>query len=294
MNASFVVMGLPESGKTTFLAALWHLIESDETECSLVLDGYEGDLTYLNQIAEAWRSFNKVPRTSQVGSMTVSFNLKNRATGVRGTALFPDLAGEVFDQQVIERRCRPDFVTDVSEGDGILFFISANVAEDTLSVVELNARLRIPEHEAGDDEARLVEGKQGSEQRLAWQPQNLPKQVKIVQILSDLLRRPFEQQTRRMAILISAWDLAAGMNLTPREWLAKHMPLVDQFLRTNAALFQHEIFGISAQGTSLENAEAVIQVAKLPTPSNRVQIVGPNSTGHDITFPLIWLMSVQE
>lgn len=294
MNASFVVMGLPESGKTTFLAALWHLIESDEAECSLVLDGYDGDLTYLNKIAEAWRTFQKVPRTSQVGDMTVSFNLMNRYTGVRGTAFFPDLAGEVFDQQVVERRCRPDFVAEVSEDDGILFFISANVTEDTLSVVELNARLGMPQNEAGDGDAQSKDAKQETDLRLEWQPHILPKQVKIVQILSDLLRRPFEQRTRRIAILISAWDLATSMNLTPRLWLAKHMPLVDQFLRTNAQLFQHEIFGVSAQGVSLENAEAIIEVAKLPTPSNRVQIVGPSDTGHDITSPLIWLMSAHK
>lgn len=295
MNASFVVMGLPESGKTTFLAALWHLIEADETECSLVLDDYDGDWAYLNKIAEAWRTFNKVPRTSQIGNMNVSFKLLNRSTGVRGTAYFPDLAGEVFDKQVIERRCRPEFVAEVSADDGILFFISANVTEDTLSVVELNARLGMPQSdtsslEGQDPDVQTEDIDHGRE----WQQDIIPKQVKIVQILSDLLRPPFEQRTRRIAILISAWDLASSMNLNPKAWLARHMPLVDQFLRTNNGSFHHEIFGVSAQGVSLENAEAVSQAAKLPSPSNRIQIVGPYATGHDLTVPLTWLMSAQE
>ena len=64
MNPNFVIIGLPASGKTTFLAALWHVIEADETECRLKLNRYEGDLKYLNAIAQAWRTFNKVPRTS--------------------------------------------------------------------------------------------------------------------------------------------------------------------------------------------------------------------------------------
>src|SRR5260370_11015765 len=78
MNPNFVIVGLPGSGKTTFLAALWHIIEADETDCRLKLDHYEGDLKYLNSIAQAWRTFKKVPRTSQVGDVDVVIQLSTR------------------------------------------------------------------------------------------------------------------------------------------------------------------------------------------------------------------------
>ena len=296
MNASFVIMGLPASGKTTFLAALWHLIESEETDCRLTLDGYRGDLAYLNKISEAWRTFQKVPRTSHVGDMNVTINLRNRETGVRGMAYFPDLAGEVFDRQIVERRCRPEFLKEVSEDDGILFFVSADVKEDNLSVVELNARLPDGDPtELGSGEADL--GAEGNSSNpihgREWEPKLLPAQVKIVQLLSDLLRPPFEPRCRRLAVLISAWDLARGMELTPRLWLARHMPLVDQFLRANVTSFRHEVYGVSAQGVDLEDTPAVDEAAKL-MPSRRIQIVGPESDGNDLTVPLVWLMSAGE
>lgn len=292
MNASFVVMGLPESGKTTFLAALWHLIEADETDCGLKLDGYRGDLTYLNKIAEAWRTFQKVPRTSLLGSVDVTINLLNQETGIRGAAYFPDIAGEVFDRQVIERRCRPEFVEEVSIDDGILFFISADVKEDNLSVVELNSRIKV---EMGDLEAAglVSAGAIKSNYEREWEQDRLPTQVKIVQILSDLQRRPFKQRRRRIAMLISAWDLTSGMDLSPSQWLSHHLPLVDQFLKTNAQAFQYEIYGVSAQGVDLGNATAVDEAARL-TPSRRIQIIGPKGAGHDLTIPLVWLMSAQE
>lgn len=292
MNASFVVMGLPESGKTTFLAALWHLIEAEETECKLQLDGYRGNLAYLNKIAEAWRTFQKVPRTSLVGDVDVSINLLNRDTGVRGTAYFPDIAGEVFDRQVIERRCRPEFVEEVSADDGILLFISADVKEDSLSVVELNSRIQLPVGALMPSGIGSNESTRSNYER-EWEQDRLPVQVKIVQILSDLRRRPFEQRRRRIAVLVSAWDLATGMGLTPRQWLANHLPLVDQFLKTNAQSFQYEIYGVSAQGVDLGNATAVDAAARL-TPSRRIQIIGPEGAGHDLTIPLVWLMSAQE
>lgn len=304
MDANFVVMGLPESGKTTFLAALWHLIEAGDTDCNLALDGYSGNLTYLNKIAEAWRTFQGVPRTPYGEQVDVSIRLRNQRSGKSGTAFFPDVAGEVFDRQVIDRRCRPEFVEAVSADDGVLFFITANTHEDFLSLSELNSRLGIA---AGTEPDRSGEAGTGptsfnaedsgvnpAVHGRAWRREDLPRQVKIVQILSDLQRSPFAQRRRRIAIMVSAWDLARGMNIPPRDWLAIHMPLVDQYLKTNSAAFDHEIYGISAQGIDLRDTAAVDAAAKLPQSSRRIQIVGPEGEGHDLTLPLVWLMSAAE
>lgn len=305
MDANFVVMGLPESGKTTFLAALWHLIEAGDTDCYLALDGYKADnLTYLNKIAEAWRTFQNVPRTSYGEEVNVSIGLRNKITGERGRAFFPDVAGEVFDRQVVDRRCRSNFVEAVSADNGVLFFITANTHEDFLSVAEFNVRLGIAADVAPENlgETDQTPNNGGEEKAVAnpaihgrdWRREDLPRQVKIVQILSDLQRAPFAQRRRRVAIMVSAWDLARGMNVTPRAWLATNMPLVDQYLRTNSLAFEHEIYGVSAQGVDLNNAAAVDEAAKLPHSSRRIQIVGPEGEGHDLTLPLVWLMSAKE
>lgn len=289
MEAGFVIMGLPASGKTTFLAALRHLVESDETDCRLQLDRYEGDFVYLNQIAEAWRTFRKVPRTSQVGNVDVTIHLVDRETAVKAAAFFPDLAGETFDAQVEARRCRPEFVDAVADDDGILFFISADVKGDALSVVELNAM--VPPGAADDGGgAGAPAAEAPSPVPTEWEPKLVPAQVRVVQLLSDLQRTPFEPRRRRLAVMVSAWDLTRGSGLGPVEWLAAKMPLVDQFLRTNGQSFEHRIYGVSAQGVQLDAAAAVGEAARL-TPSRRIEIVGPEGAGHDLTSPLVWLMS---
>ena len=303
METNFVIMGLPASGKTTFLAALWHLVEAEEMSCRLKLQTYNGDLSYLNRIAEAWRTFQKVPRTSQVGDVDVTIHLVDRETKVQGAAFFPDLAGETFDAQVETRQCRPKFVEDVAKDDGILFFISADLKGNDLSIVEFNAMLpgggaAGSVETAGDAVIEPEGGELAKEQavpatRVEWEPKLVPAQVRVVQLLSDLLRAPFEPRRRRLAIMISAWDLTHGMGLSPRKWLATQMPLVGQFLRTNAASFEHEVYGVSAQGVSLENSAAVDRAAEL-LPSRRIHVVGPDEKeGHDLTSPLVWLMSKQ-
>lgn len=289
MNSNFVIMGLPASGKTTFLAALWHLVESNETPCRLECYDYRGDFSYLNSIAAAWRSFKPVPRTSQTGDMNVSIMLRNRDTGESGVAFFPDLAGETFDRQVEERRCYRDFVESFSQENGVLFFISADLKEDNLSITDLNARLPINNVELGEDVSTTNE----NESKMIlneWEPKFLPWQVKIVQLLSDLTRPPFLQRNRRIAILISAWDLVRSMGTTPQEWLSVNMPLVEQFLKTNVDYFNFQIFGVSAQGGRLDDNSAIDEAAK-GLASRRIQIVGPQGEGHDLTEPLVWLMT---
>jgi len=118
----------------------------------------------------------------------------------------------------------------------------------------------------------------------------VPAQVRIVQILSDLQRAPFEPRRRRIAVMISAWDLTRGSGLGPDEWLSQNMPLVHQFLSTNGQFFDHRIYGVSAQGVGLDDNEAIVEAAKL-SPSRRIEIVGPDGAGHDLTLPLVWLMS---
>jgi hypothetical protein len=287
MNSNFVIMGLPASGKTTFLAALWHLIEANETECRLKLDGYQGDLSYLNHIAEAWRSFKPVPRTSLMGDRNVTVHLHNSETGDRGTAFFPDLAGETFDRQIEQRQCRSDFIEKTETEEGILFFINADVREDTLSITEFNSRIppAVEPEPENDSTAHIVQRE--------WGPQSLPAQVKVVQLLSDLLRPPFTPRVRNIAILVSAWDLTGSMSLAPREWLATQMPLVDQFLRANVNYFKHQVYGVSAQGVNLEDDKAVDEATKL-APSKRIKIVGANGEGHDLTEPLVWLLSADK
>jgi hypothetical protein len=293
MNASFVIMGLPASGKTTFLAALWHLVESGETDCRLVMDHFRGDFTYLNNIADAWRNFKNVPRTSQTGDTDVTIYLHDRVTGARGTALFPDLAGEIFDLQVEERRCRPEFVTQADAEDGILFFINANVKEDALSIVDLNARLPKEVGEAVLEPLRELENTSAPVVAPEWEPKLLPAQVRVVQLLSDFLRPPFTYRTRKLALMISAWDLVRDQGYTPELWLARNMPLVDQFLRTNGASFAHQVYGLSAQGLRLDDDAAVDGATKI-VPSRRVQIIGREGEGHDLTAPLAWLMSAEK
>lgn len=70
-----LVIGLPKTGKTTFLAALWDVVDTENVEGSLVLESVDGDSEHLNTIRVLWANCKEMPRTLIGKGKTVSMKL---------------------------------------------------------------------------------------------------------------------------------------------------------------------------------------------------------------------------
>ena len=281
---SVVIVGLPASGKTTYLAALWHLVTAREIETMLQFGGLrKGNFAHLNAIAARWRSAVVQERTAIAGSRLVSMNLLDVANqSVRVT--FPDVAGEAFRAMWEDRECEPE-IADILQTGGVLLFVHADNIRTPNWIVE----------EVALSKAAGLEGPGG--QAEAWNPRHAPTQVQLVDLLQLLRRRPLDVGSRRLAVMLSAWDKARGEELAPDEYLEAKLPLLDQYLRRGADGWIWRVYGLSAQGGEYEEAEeSVGTVAKadelraLPVPSTRIQLVGAERETHDLTEPLAWLM----
>src|SRR5437660_1534052 len=102
VSSQFVMIGLPATGKTSFLAALWYLVQHGEVDHRLALDRMEGDSKHLNQLSNLWASFELVPRTPTGVERTVSMVLNDTVEKKNVTLTFPDLSGESFMLQWID------------------------------------------------------------------------------------------------------------------------------------------------------------------------------------------------
>ena len=198
------IIGLQRSGKTTYLAALWHLIQSGEVSTKIVLDKLVGDLKYLNAITEAWRRCEEVPRTSMKEEKTISIYVHEPFHDRRAVLSFPDLSGESFDQQVEARVCGQQYVESFTDPGGVLLFATANRVTDGISLVDYAPAIAGAPPEQQEAEAQ------------DWSPKLIPAQVRLVELLQFLQQPPFPRRRRRLAMIVSAWDTLPTRVLVPR------------------------------------------------------------------------------
>lgn len=278
-----VVLGLPGSGKTTFLAALWHLLTSNEVDTRLRLVTLKaGEAVHLNEIAALWRKAKVQERTLHAGDRTVTMSLR-AGTSPDFQLSFPDLAGESFQRMWEVRECSPDVAASL-RSNGVLLFIHAD---------KINAPGWIVD-DAEDAEAAGLPIEEGTP--VPWTARLAPTQVKLVDILQALQSAPLDIGPRSLAIILSAWDKAAGAELLPEEYLSAHLPLLHQYLQYGLAKdWKVKVFGVSAQGGIYDEdgkpaKDEAQRIREMDVPSERISVVSVDRHSQDLTEPLHWVL----
>lgn len=281
-----VTVGLPASGKTTFLAALWHLVCKDDVQnMRLKFAGLRrGDKTYLNEIADLWRDGRIQERTVLRGDRVVTIDLVDHVS-TEVHLEFPDIAGETFRQMWEKRDCDPTVAEMLRDGN-VLLFIHPDTIKPLVRVVTIAAMASDCDIQDGNDKTAVP-----------WNPEFAPTQVQIVSLLS-MLREPAldnSHSPRRLAVMLSAWDKVQTQGLTPARYLERDLPLLHQYLRQASDGWKWRVYGVSAQGGSYDKADAKIRseaaIAILDQdPSLRIQLVHGDQNSHDLTEPIEWLI----
>ncbi len=276
------MIGLPGAGKTTFLAALWHVLFSGKIEGSLLFSHLEGDDTYLNKIQDTWIDTKQLERTQIGMEQSVSITLKHPTLEVTTNVLIPDLSGESFEQQWTDRIADKYYYENIQKSQGGLLLIHPDVRKESLISEAAPLIETISTGGDIDDTDR--------DDPVQWDAAKSPTQVQLVDLL-QFVQTLLGQRGVRLAVVISAWDLVQkdSQNHPPEKWVENSLPLLHQYLTTNSNTFEHKYYGISAQGgdinSDLESLQQIIE------PSERIEVVTDGlKSSHDITLPLRWTM----
>ena len=281
---SIIIIGLPASGKTTFLAALWHLITEREVGTVLRFHNLSiGVASHLNRIAARWRTAKVQDRTALAGNKVVSMNLMD-AGGTPVRVTFPDVPGEIYLRMWEERECDPEMARFLGTGD-VIVFVHADRIQRPSWVVEEVALSKDLGLDAVENEV------------VSWRPSVAPTQVQLVDLLQMLRRSPLDNGPRRLAIMLSAWDKASGEGRSPQVYFQDKLPLLAQYLECGADDWTWRIYGLSAQGGEYDQIESGTECGReaeelrnLPCPSTRIRLLDGESETNDLTRPLAWLM----
>lgn len=279
-----IILGYPNSGKTTFLAALWHILDAGSSS-SIVLDKIFGDVRYLNEIKRIWLKCEQVPRTLTSSEELVEMHVRDATTSNRSVLRLPDFSGETFLSLIANRECEEGFVSILQESDGIMFFVNADRANDALFVTDFNFTDAGSETEE-DTDAEQVESTD-TDRVVEFDPRRMPEQTRIIDILQILQAPVLQKGRRRLVFAVSAWDVVAADEIEPADWVAREMPMLAQYLITNADLYEVRYCGMSAQGGPFEGETRNQLLAA--DPADRVQCRWNQKSTNDITLPLTWL-----
>lgn len=284
---SILVAGLPGSGKTTFLAALWHLVSSKEIETALEFASLAGcDAKHINQLAARWRDVAVQVRTQAGTLRNVVINLKSKSNGDM-RLMFPDSSGEDFREVWESRDCAADLAELITGSDSLLLFVHADKIEKPRWVFD-EATIR-----------KLLDLPPDEEVPIDWSPRLAPTQVQLVDLLQLFSQGPLYVGRRRLCLVLSAWDKTAPQDLAPRTYLRAHFPLLDQFLNAHPDKWDWIVAGVSAQGgdhsavNEGDKARAEQETARLraiDTPSKRIRVEGVGPTTSDLTVLIKWLV----
>jgi len=280
-DSRLLMLGLRGSGKTTFLAALWHYLESAELSDRLALPQLQPHRDYLNSIRSNWLALKAVGRTSLRASSTVSLSLHDKTTGSDIDILVPDLSGESFRLQWSTRKAPVEYVSFARESTGVFLFVHPHRVKKTHAITMPT------EHgldSVADRSDRILPAPN-------WSPEQSSTQVQLVDLLQLLLRMREVATPMRVAVIISAWDLIK-VRISPLGWLDSRLPLLSQFLRANHGELASAIFGTSAQGGDLVTDRT--RLLENSVPSSRGYAVKDGSIEPiAITAPLRFLLNAE-
>lgn len=302
MGKSIVAMGLPESGKTTFLAALWHLLTNKKVLVRLSLEKLAAEeATYLRAIATRWAQAKKQERTFHSGNKTVKLTLKSEGGEVFDLT-FPDIAGEAFSQMWEMRECTTA-VADALRATGVLLFIHVDkikppgwIADDAALAEGLGDA---PADAAPESPAKVsadTPGEDQADRTVKWKPEASPTQVQLVDMLHCLQAPPLDVGPRKLAVVLSAWDKVEEDEVSPERFLELHLPLLHQYLAHGlTAGWACRTFGVSAQGAEYDDNNGAPspdadRMRDMEVPSQRIKVVVGGVTSHDLTEPVNWLL----
>jgi Double-GTPase 1 len=287
-NHSFIMVGLPETGKTTFLAALYHVLEKRIVAGSLHLAAIPEKRDYLNVIRERWCDCLPQERTLTNTVFEVTLSVADQACTSANAVIFPDVHGELFNQQYAHREWSPSFDGRVQSAHGILLFVHPGKVREPVTIREEQDLAAVVLSDEDVPFPAAAQPTPDTTDEAEWSPELAPTQVELVELLQFVLYRRGSDSPVSLAVMVSAWDLARTTSSSPAAWIRERLPLLSQYLRSNSGRLRTRYYGVSAQGGDLELQKAALQV--VVEPSERIDILGERARPHDITAPLRWLM----
>lgn len=268
-NKKIIIAGLPNAGKTTYIAALNGLIRGN-TEFSLVSNGVSKEQAYLNKITDKWLQCKEVLRSTEDTPLLIDFPLLRKDDGVAFSIEIPDVMGEIYED-IIRNDFNNEFEQYCKGASGIFFFI--NNMEDLLLKEEAK-------NAVGDTITENTESQNTDE--IVITSDRMTSMVKNILVLK-YLRQTIGNV--RLVVAVSSWDKEETRFDNIEDYFTKKCPALYNYICYHFTEFK--LYGISAQGADYRDGTNNLE-EKMD--KNERAYVFDSERHNDLSLPLVYLI----
>ena len=276
-----MIAGLPGSGKSTYIGALWYcLMHPDNIEgIKLVADkmNLADDLTVLNRLSDAYKNMQLIDRNYSDQNETVQINLKVADSDTRLQVEVPDFLGENF-RDLVELKESELVSKWLNDTDTLVYFMN----EVTPPEFE-------DDHGPEDDESPMP-----AKDVPPFSIKTISAVAMNIMVLKCLLSK---KTFKKVVVVLSWWDKNTDNGVVPnnpQKYLKEYSPALFNFIQYHIPNF--EIIGLSAQGQEYPkedqgNYEATKKEIKAKTREGKRSFVEiEDKILHDLSLPLYLLI----
>lgn len=276
MEKKCFISGLPNAGKTTFIAALWDILRMRNNEAQeLQFTTTPENSEYLNEIWKYWVKMEKIERSKKPVPDDIKINIKRVSDGEELVLDIPDFMGEQF--QSIINRTLPDNITAwIEQCDRMLYLINKLDEGNKDDMDE-------------DDTLEENDRKKEKEDALPLTPERMMETSQNLMVLKYI---SIHTKIKKIAIGLSAWDIKRDTGLTPEQYLKQRSPVLYNFIKYH--FDEWLFFGVSAQGFDYEkDADKKNDMREKAKKCERAFIFygDEESSSVDLTRPINYLIS---
>lgn len=305
MSSGVVLAGLSETGKTSYLALLYHAIV-EERAGGIRLGRFDDDREQITEISDVLLASNVAVHTTMDDEQEITLSLT--CEGADFALHIPDLSGETWEHALVDRRWPRALDRDIAGATGFMVFVHCKEINDGLTIVDAKQAVAAilgeddPPNDEGVDEPHEEQGEASGaaapeadtgDERDADDEEKHCKQltqvslIELIQFFAAVSPRPI-----RLSLMISAWDLEPS-DLKPKRWLSKNAPMLAQFLEANTGEVEAIVWGVSAQGADLSDPQ-VREKYKDMDPIERARVHAADGTEVGVAAPLRWVLRLDQ
>jgi hypothetical protein len=274
MNLDLLMAGTSESGKTTFLAALYVVMSQREgEEGNLRLREKPADYQYFFRITQDWLDFKELDHSNIDDPRHTEMPLLSTA-GEPFDLRVPDVIGESFEAAWKGTHWPEKLAEIAGRSNGLLLFAHGG---------KVAPPLRMTPGESGQGSSAKSNTEEDD-----WDPESAPTQTKLADLLEGVDEHAPDLPT---AVVISAWDeVLSERETTPEAWMQINLPLLWQMLEGRSSSRPYAVFGVSAQGGDVTDPETRERLARVQPTHERIIIQQGEEKSSDIGAPISWLL----